>query len=62
VAFVLANSIAARHTAWHEGVITLVALALYLATLAPGLLPADAGEFQIVASTLGIAHPPGYPL
>lgn len=37
-------------------------LALYVATLLPGVLPADAGEFQLVAETAGIAHPPGYPL
>ncbi len=40
----------------------VVALALYWLTLARGLLPADAGEFQLVAAKLGIAHPPGYPL
>lgn len=37
-------------------------LALYWLTLARGLLPADAGEFQLAAATLGVAHPPGYPL
>ncbi len=37
-------------------------LALYVATLAPSVQPADAGEFQLVAAVLGIAHPPGYPL
>jgi hypothetical protein len=37
-------------------------LALYWSTLAPSLLPGDAGEFQLVASLLGVAHPPGYPL
>jgi hypothetical protein len=26
------------------------------------VLPADNGEFQLVAWKLGIAHPPGYPL
>ncbi len=36
--------------------------ALYLITLARDLLPADNGEFQLVAATLGVAHPPGYPL
>ncbi len=36
------------------------ALALYIATLAPTILPADSGEFQIVGATLGVAHPPGY--
>ena len=37
-------------------------LALYLRTLAPGLLAGDPGEFQVAAWTLGIAHPTGYPL
>ncbi|NLS77023.1 MAG: DUF2723 domain-containing protein [Chloroflexi bacterium] len=37
-------------------------LTVYVYTLAPGLLPADSGEFQLVARLLGIAHPPGYPL
>lgn len=37
-------------------------LILYLATLDGGVQPADSGEFQVVAATLGIAHPPGYPL
>ncbi len=39
-----------------------VFLALYAGTLLPDILPADAGEFQLVATTGGIAHPPGYPL
>lgn len=29
---------------------------------APGAQPADAGELQLVARHLGVAHPPGYPL
>ena len=37
-------------------------LTLYIITLAPDVLPADNGEFQLVAATLGVAHPPGYPL
>jgi hypothetical protein len=37
-------------------------LALYVATLLPDVLPADAGEFQLVAAKAGVAHPPGYPL
>lgn len=40
----------------------LLALALYLRTLAPGLLDGDAGEFQFAAWRLGLAHPTGYPL
>jgi len=38
------------------------ALALYVATLAPGVLAADSGELQTVAAQLGVAHPPGFPL
>ncbi len=34
---------------------------LYWQTLAAGLLPADNGEFQLVATQLGVAHPPGFP-
>ncbi len=45
-------------------------LALYMAVgvamaaryVATGPLPADAGELQLVARELGVAHPPGYPL
>src|SRR5690242_19744659 len=36
--------------------------ALYVRTLAPSLLLGDSAEFQILSSTLGIAHPPGYPI
>ncbi len=36
--------------------------ALYVATLSRDVLPADSGEFQLVAALLGVAHPPGYPL
>lgn len=39
----------------------VLALVLYVATLLPDVLPADAGEFQLVAATAGVAHPPGYP-
>lgn len=35
---------------------------LFADLAAPGLQPADAGEFQLVARDLGVAHPPGYPL
>jgi hypothetical protein len=45
-----------------EGAVFLGALGLYLHTLAPTVLPADAGEFQMVLPLLGIAHPPGYAL
>lgn len=35
---------------------------LYFKTLAPDILTADNGEFQLVAANLGVAHPPGFPL
>jgi hypothetical protein len=35
---------------------------LYVGTLAPDVLPADSGELQTVATQLGVAHPPGFPL
>jgi hypothetical protein len=40
----------------------LAFFALYFFTLIPSVLPADNGEFQLVAWNLGIAHPPGYAL
>jgi hypothetical protein len=40
----------------------VAALALYLSTMAPSVLPGDSGEFQFVAYVLGIPHPTGYPL
>jgi hypothetical protein len=36
------------------------ALAFYVRTLAPGLLLGDSGEYQVLAYTLGLAHPTGY--
>ena len=38
------------------------AFALYVTTLAPTMLGADAGEFQTVPPLLGVAHSTGYPL
>jgi Tfp pilus assembly protein PilF len=40
----------------------LPALVLYVSTLAPSVSSEDSGELITAASTLGIAHPPGYPL
>lgn len=42
--------------------LALLFFALYVATLAPDVLPADNGEFQRVAAELGVAHPPGFTL
>jgi len=43
-------------------IVFMLALALYVATLAPDLLTADNAEYQLVAHNLGVAHPPGYAL
>lgn len=55
-----------RVISWRSALQTLAvfvaAASLYTATLLPGVLPADGGEFQLVAATAGVAHPPGYPL
>jgi len=55
-----------RRRRWAEwladGATFAVALAVYVATTAPDVLPADAGEFQLAAALLGVAHPPGFPL
>lgn len=40
----------------------LLALAIYVRTLAPDLLFGDSGEFQILAITGGLAHAFGYPI
>lgn len=39
-----------------------VCLAVYLTTVAPRVTFIDSGELAAVASTLGVAHPTGYPL
>ncbi|MEX0736521.1 MAG: DUF2723 domain-containing protein, partial [Bacteroidota bacterium] len=44
------------------GIAGLVCFMVYLTTMAPGLSFIDSGELAAVASTLGIAHPTGYPL
>ena len=40
----------------------MIAVLLYLRTLAPGVLGGDSGEFQFAAWLGGFAHPTGYPL
>lgn len=51
-----------RSPFFYSGGAALAALLLYTRTLAPGLLPADSGEFQASVPLLGLAHPTGYPL
>lgn len=45
-----------------EAVAGAGALALYSATVAPGLTAGDSGELAAAAALWGLAHPPGYPL
>jgi len=47
---------------WVGLLVALLALAVYLKTLAPSVTFIDSGELAAVACTLGIAHPTGYPL
>lgn len=39
-----------------------VSLAAYWATMCPGLYTGDSGELAFAIYTMGISHPPGYPL
>jgi hypothetical protein len=55
----------ARRTLLRGGLLALyllIGLAIGGRYVAPGALPADSGELQLVARELGVAHPPGYPL
>jgi len=63
VSLLIAHLPAGKRAAWvADGVLFLGALGLYLSTLAPTMLSADSGEFQIVGPVLGVAHPPGFAL
>ena len=42
--------------------LALAALAVYVVTLAPGILESDSAELQTQAVRLGYAHPTGYPV
>ena len=44
------------------GTISALAFVVYCLTMTPGVTFIDSGELATVASTLGIAHPTGYPL
>jgi len=44
-------------------ILFLITFGVYLFTLHPGLSPyRDSGDLAVGAATLGITHPPGYPL
>ncbi|MGH9930554.1 MAG: protein O-mannosyl-transferase family [Pyrinomonadaceae bacterium] len=42
--------------------VLVTSLALYLYTLAPNVTLVDSGELILAAHSLGVAHPPGFPL
>jgi tetratricopeptide (TPR) repeat protein len=42
--------------------VAIAAFIVYAATLCPTIYAGDSGELAVAAATLGIAHPPGYPL
>ncbi len=44
------------------GVVFIMPLTLYVLTLAPSVTFTDSGELAAVCTTLGVAHPTGYPL
>lgn len=48
--------------AWPALALFGLSLALYLSTLSPSVVADDGGEFQMLASVLGVSHPTGYPL
>ncbi|HEX8087266.1 MAG TPA: DUF2723 domain-containing protein, partial [Blastocatellia bacterium] len=43
-------------------IVFIISLALYAKTLAPTVTLVDSGELILAVSTLGVAHPPGFPL
>lgn len=53
------TSLLEKYSAPFAAVISFV---IYLFTIAPGVIQIDSGELAAVQSTLGIAHPTGYPL
>lgn len=48
-----------NHSDWFVGFISFI---VYIFTLAPSVVQIDSGELAAVQSTLGIAHPTGYPI
>ncbi len=57
------DAAAVDRVAWRAALLAAVpALLVYLRTVAPTIAAWDAADFATSAYTLGIAHPPGYPL
>jgi Flp pilus assembly protein TadD len=51
-----------RRDWWLAALAAVLAGAVYVLTLAPTVTAEDSGELITAACTLGVAHPPGYPL
>jgi hypothetical protein len=51
-----------RKDIFWAGVVFFISYGFYLFSLYPTITSEDSGEFTAAAYTLGIAHPPGYPL
>lgn len=45
-----------------SALVFLAAFALYLSGASPSIAPRDSADMALSAATLGVAHPPGYPL
>lgn len=45
-----------------SALVFLAAFALYLCGASPSIAPRDSGDMSLASLTLGVAHPPGYPL
>ncbi len=57
-----ANAVYGRRDAIVGAAIVAGSFILYLATASRDIAPGDSAELISVAATLGVAHPPGYPL
>src|SRR3954452_12357910 len=51
-----------KHVSVCAGFVFVAALVLYARTLAPTVTLVDSGELIVAAHSLGVAHPPGFPL
>lgn len=49
-----------RQDGWIATLVALASVAIYVRTAAPGLLPGDGGEFQVLGNLVGHAHTTGY--
>ncbi len=56
------SRIASRLVRWGPALLAACVLALYLATLSPGVTFTDGPELLTAVVSLGVAHPTGYPL